>query len=139
MSFIKIVPDLKSLSNIQNATSTSLSDLAVVSYLASVLLNKIIAIIIIGRELLISAFRQVAASKNIVMAADMFGKIKTCTQDAALPLLFLVSFLTYDVTINATALQVIQIVGYCLIGLATLFTILSGANYMIKNKEVLKD
>ena len=48
MSFIKIVPDLKSLSNIQNATSTSLSDLAVVSYLASVLLNKIIAIIIIA-------------------------------------------------------------------------------------------
>lgn len=113
--------------------------LVVVDYTIPHPYGVIVAIIIIGRELLISAFRQVAASKNIVMAADMFGKIKTCTQDAALPLLFLVSFLTYDVTINATALQVIQIVGYCLIGLATLFTILSGANYMIKNKEVLKD
>lgn len=98
----------------------------------------IIAIIIIGRELLISAFRQIAASQNVVMAADMFGKIKTFTQDIAIPLLFLVSFLTYDILVNQTALLVIQIVSYVGIGLATLFTILSGANYIIKNKKVLK-
>ena len=98
----------------------------------------IIAIIIIGRELLISAFRQIAASQNVVMAADMFGKIKTFTQDIAIPLLFLVSFLTFDIAINQTALLVLQIVSYAGIGLATLFTILSGANYIIKNKNVLK-
>lgn len=99
----------------------------------------IIAIIIIGRELLISAFRQIAASKNVVMAADMFGKIKTFTQDIALPILFLLSFLSYNVSANATFVLIVQIVGYVMIGLATLFTILSGANYMIKNKQVLKD
>ncbi|MBE7074378.1 MAG: CDP-diacylglycerol--glycerol-3-phosphate 3-phosphatidyltransferase [Clostridiales bacterium] len=98
----------------------------------------LIAIIIIGRELLISAFRQIAASHNIVMAADMFGKIKTFTQDIAIPVLFLVSFFTYNVTINSTVLLVLQIIGYVSIGLATLFTILSGANYIIKNKQVLK-
>jgi len=88
--------------------------------------------------LLISAFRQIAASHNIVMAADMFGKIKTFTQDIAIPVLFLVSFFTYNVTINSTVLLVLQIIGYVSIGLATLFTILSGANYIIKNKQVLK-
>lgn len=99
----------------------------------------IVAIIIIGRELLISAFRQIAASKNYVMAADMFGKIKTFTQDIALPILFLLSFLTYNVSVNQTFTLIVQIVGYVMIGLATLFTVLSGANYLIKNREVLKD
>lgn len=98
----------------------------------------IIAIIIIGRELLISAFRQIAASQNIVMAADGFGKLKTLTQDIAIPFLFLISFLGNDIVINSTALLVLQIIGYCLICFATLFTILSGANYIINNKNVLK-
>ena len=99
----------------------------------------IIAIIIIGRELLISAFRQIAAAQNVVMAADMFGKIKTFTQDIALPILFLLSFLNYNVSANPTFVLIVEIVGYLMIGLATLFTILSGANYMIKNKQVLKN
>lgn len=98
----------------------------------------IVAIIIIGRELLISVFRQIAASKNFVMAADMFGKVKACTQFAGIPILFLVSYLTYNVTIDATILLVCQIISYVVIGVATILTILSGAHYIIKNKDVLK-
>ena len=113
--------------------------LVVVDYTIPHPYGVIVAIIIIGRELLISAFRQIAASKNFVMAADKLGKIKTITQDIALPLLFLISFLTNNVSINSNVLFVIQIIGYILIGLATLLTIISGANYLIKNKEVLKD
>lgn len=99
----------------------------------------IIAIVIIGRELLISALRQIAATQNIVMAADMFGKLKTVTQVIALPMLFVVSYLTYNVSINATALLVCQIVALTFMGIATLFTVLSGINYMVKNKQVFKE
>lgn len=113
--------------------------LVVVDYTIPHPYGVIVAIIIIGRELLISAFRQIAASKNFVMAADKLGKIKTITQDLALPLLFLISFLANNVTIDANVLFIIQIIGYVLIGIATLLTIISGANYLIKNKEVLKD
>ncbi len=98
----------------------------------------IIAIIIIGRELLISAFRQIAAAQNIVMAADKFGKLKTVTQVIALPMLFVVSYLSYNVVINQTVLLVCQIVAWVFIGLATLFTVLSGINYLVKNKQVFK-
>lgn len=113
--------------------------LVVVDYTIPHPYGVIVAIIIIGRELLISAFRQIAASKNFVMAADKLGKIKTITQDLALPLLFLISFLANNVTIDANVLFIIQIIGYVLIDIATLLTIISGANYLIKNKEVLKD
>ena len=98
----------------------------------------LVAIIIIGRELLISIFRQIAASKNYIMAADMFGKIKANFQYVAIPLLFLVSFLANNVSINTTVLLVFQIISYVAIGLATLLTILSGINYIVKNKQLLK-
>ncbi len=98
----------------------------------------IVAFIIIGRELLISAFRQIAASQNFVMAADMFGKIKAVTQDIALPMLFLASYLKYNVETPETILLVVEIVAWVTIGIATILTVLSGANYIIKNKQVLK-
>ena len=45
--------------------------------------------IIIGRELLISAVRQIAASKGVIIQANIYGKIKTFVQDIALPLTML--------------------------------------------------
>ena len=112
--------------------------LVVVDYTIPHPAGVIIAIIIIGRELLISAFRQIAASKNFVMAADVYGKLKTITQVIALPLLFLLSYLTYNVNIDETFLLVVKIFAFVMIGIATLLTILSGANYIIRNREVLK-
>lgn len=98
----------------------------------------IIAFLIIGRELLISALRQIAAANNYVMAADMFGKVKATVQDVALPLLFVLSFFMYDVAAGETLLLVWKIIAYVAIGLATVLTVLSGINYMVKNKNVLK-
>lgn len=97
----------------------------------------IIAILIIGRELLISTFRQIAASKNYVMAADKVGKLKTIFQDIAIPgFIMLAYFKTFDV--NAVLLQVFSIICYVFIGIATVLTVISGINYLVKNKDVLK-
>ena len=99
----------------------------------------LVAIIIIGRELLISAFRQIAAAQNHVMAADKFGKIKMIVQVIAIPMLIVLSYLSYNVGITGVALLICQVIAYVFIGLATLFTILSGVNYIVKNKQVLKN
>lgn len=98
----------------------------------------IIAIIIIGRELIISAFRQIAAAKGIVMAADMWGKYKTTFQTIALPLLMLQAQVVASNWLTGNGLLAFQIVNYVLIGIATVLTIISGCNYIIKNKAVLK-
>lgn len=99
----------------------------------------IISIIIIGRELIISAFRQVAATKGFVMAADMWGKYKTTFQTIALPLLMVQAQVVASGWMCGTPLVVFQIVNYVLIGIATVLTIISGCNYIIKNFAVLKD
>ncbi len=99
----------------------------------------IIAIIILGRELIISAFRQVAATKNFIMAADKWGKVKTIFQDIALPALFLLSLIYQYSWFSQIFVFVYEIICYVLIGIATLLTIISGLNYLIKNWKVLKE
>lgn len=99
----------------------------------------IVAIIILGRELNISAFRQVAATKNFVMAADKWGKVKTIFQDIALPALMVLSLIYQYSWFSQTFVFVFEIICYSLIGIATLLTIISGCNYIIKNFNVLKE
>lgn len=99
----------------------------------------IISVIIIGRELLISAFRQIAAAKNVIMAADMWGKYKTTFQTIALPLLMFQAQVVASNYFDGAGLTALKIINLCLIGIATLLTIISAINYLIKNKNVLKD
>lgn len=99
----------------------------------------IASVIIIGRELIISAFRQVAASKGFVMAADKWGKYKTAFTDVSLPMLMLLAQIVASNWLTGVALQVVQIINYVLLGISVLLTIISGVNYMVKNKDVLKE
>lgn len=97
------------------------------------------SIIIISREIIISGFRQIAATKGIVMAADKLGKFKTIFQDIAIPFL-LVAPTLLDTGVNFfTVIQpYIMYTGYGLMILATVLTIWSGISYIVKNRQVLK-
>lgn len=99
----------------------------------------IIVTIIIAREYTVSALRQIAGSKGIVLAADMWGKIKTVVQMIALPTCFLVAYLNCAGFASETAILVVSIVSYVLVGLATLLTVMSGIHYLVKNRECFKD
>ncbi|MBE5749173.1 MAG: CDP-diacylglycerol--glycerol-3-phosphate 3-phosphatidyltransferase [Clostridiales bacterium] len=96
--------------------------------------------IIIGRELLISAVRQIAASKGVIIQANIYGKIKTFVQDIALPLTML---LKMEVTIvelfSQNFFNVYQIACWVLVGIATLLTLISGVVYLVQNKKVFSE
>ena len=92
------------------------------------LIIAILAGIMTSRELIIGIFRAVAASKNVVLAADIFGKVKTVLLDIAVVALVLAPL---HVAIGWIA----TIVYYVGAGL----TVFSGVNYMLKNKHVLHD
>lgn len=81
-------------------------------------------IIIIARELIITGFRTLAADKGITIAASKWGKLKTTSQMIALVLLLL-----NNSTLNIAGVYVFYI--------AVILTIISGLDYIIKNKEVL--
>lgn len=90
--------------------------------------------LILARELIVSGFRMIAAGRNLVLAADKLGKIKTCFQDGAIAFL-LVSMSFF----GTTAGDVLAYIGIVLFLACTVLTVLSGVNYLVKNKQVLKE
>ena len=82
---------------------------------------------------MISAFRQIAAAQNIIMAADMTGKIKTFVQDIAIIVLLVTCQLTGNIFIY------FDYIGLGLLIFATVLSIISAVNYIVKNRQVLKN
>ena len=99
----------------------------------------IVVTIIIAREFMVSALRLIAASQGTVLAADIWGKAKTMVQMIALPILLLVPFLIELGGVVGWLILTVKIVGWVALGAATLLTIISGANYLIKNAKCFKD
>ena len=88
--------------------------------------------IIMARELIISAFRQIVATSGVVMAADMLGKYKTTFQDVSLVVLMVA------VDLTGKAQLIVAWIGLALFAIATILTVWSGISYVVKNKAVLK-
>ena len=83
-----------------------------------------IVIIIISREFIITGFRLIAAEGGLVIAASWWGKIKTVTQMAMIIILLL---------------GVEGVIAGIFIVLATVFTVVSGVDYIAKNISVLRN
>ena len=83
-------------------------------------------IVIVFRELLITGLRTVAASNNITIAASVYGKVKTISQFIAI-----IAFLLKGV------LPLPQIIFDILLYISVILTIVSGFEYLYKNKNVL--
>lgn len=98
----------------------------------------IVVTIIIAREFMVSALRLIAASKGTVLAADIWGKTKTFVQMIALPVCMLIPVLV-EMAAVAWVVLTVQIIGWVAIGAATVLTVISGVNYMVKNINCFKD
>ena len=84
-------------------------------------------LIVVLRELTISSIRLVALERGIVIAASIWGKLKTATQMVALVLIL---FNFYSINMACYYFT------YGLFYLSTAFVIISLADYIIKSKEV---
>jgi CDP-diacylglycerol--glycerol-3-phosphate 3-phosphatidyltransferase len=93
-------------------------------------LNSWVVIIILSREFIVSIFRAIAAAEGIVIAASIWGKAKTISQMFMVIVLLLGNY-PFEL-INFPMDQI-------LIVLATVLTIISGVDYIVKNKQVLND
>jgi CDP-diacylglycerol--glycerol-3-phosphate 3-phosphatidyltransferase len=87
-----------------------------------------IVIVIIAREFIISGFRLIASDNGVVIAASYWGKFKTVSQ------MFMVIVLILDLPGAAFGLLAV-ILTY----LALALTVISLIDYIVKNKDVLKE
>lgn len=86
--------------------------------------------LILARELIVSGFRLVASGKNMVIAADWSGKIKTFFTDVTIIVMLI------SLQFNITWITVVAVV---MLILSTVLTVYSGAECIIKNRTVLKE
>ena len=91
-------------------------------------------IIMIGRDLIIDAFRLVASTKGSVVAANIFGKLKTVFQMVAIPMVLLNSwpFAYFDAGWN-NYLRICNIAIY----IATAMSLISLIIYLKQNWHIL--
>ena len=102
-------------------------------YPHDVLVLAILGGLITTRELVISIFRAVAASKNVVLAADIFGKFKTIFLDVGMTVLIMAPVKAPNPPyFFAWAGTIIFYIGAVL-------AIYSGINYLVKNRHVFLD
>ena len=99
---------------------------ALVSMVALEDLAAWVVIVILAREFTITGFRTLAMEANIVMAASWWGKVKTTVQMIMIPVVLL-----------NLPFAIMPMVETVLVWLSVFFTIFSGADYIIKNKQVL--
>ncbi len=91
--------------------------------------------IMIARDLIVDGIRLVAVKKGEVIAANIFGKIKTVLQMVAIPFLLLNNFpFSYFDSTWPQYLQISNLLFY----LATFASLLSGIIYIVQNRHVLK-
>lgn len=98
----------------------------------------IMAVIIISREFIVSALRQIAAARGKVLAADMIGKVKATFQPVGIALFMFLAINNARPFLGGATL-VIEIISYVVMGIAVVMTIISGIYYLVKNREVLKE
>ena len=85
-----------------------------------------IVIIIISREFIISVFRLVASDKGVVIAASWWGKFKTTFQ------MVMIVLMIADIAALSIVTQIVM-------WIALILTVVSLIDYLVKNKDVMKD
>lgn len=85
-----------------------------------------IVTIIITREFIISGFRLIASDNGVVIAASYWGKFKTVFQ------MVMICLMIADISQIAIVTTIVMYIALAL-------TIISLVDYLIKNKDVMKD
>lgn len=83
-------------------------------------------IVIIAREFIISGFRLIASDNDVVIAASYWGKFKTTFQ------MVMICLLIADIA-------AISVITNVIVWIALVLTIVSLIDYLVKNKEVMKE
>lgn len=94
-----------------------------------------VVIVIIAREFAVTSLRLIAAPKGVVIAADIYGKMKTVAQ-----MVWVITvLLQLALEENAIVLPFLAGFNSVMIWVVTALTVLSGVNYIWANRKLLSD
>ena len=92
-------------------------------------------LVVVLRDILISGIRMVAANKNFVIPADIFGKVKSLFLDVANVILIL--YIALEASVDAKFVDYVQYIGLAIMIVGVVLSIVSCVNYTVKAIKVL--
>ena len=95
-----------------------------------------VVFLIVARELTVTGLRTIAADKGVVIAADKWGKVKTVSQMVWICYGLLMGWVITAFSIPGGAAAALHLVFQAGMVLVLASTLLSGANYLWKNRAL---
>lgn len=100
-------------------------------------------IIVLFREFVVTSIRLIAAAKGKVIAANMWGKVKTVTQIVAIVCVLAMQTVLdlggLGVQLPAALPSVFTVIGEVLIWISSFFAVLSGVVYVAQNRQFISE
>ena len=111
------------------------SALIILSVVGPIRIPVICTVIMVARVIVVDAIRMNAVKKNKVIAANIFGKLKTVFQMVALIFVMINDFGLSDLLTLPNYLKIGQILIY----LATAMSFISGVIYVYQNRDLFRE
>ena len=102
----------------------------------SVQFSIILLLVVVLRDILISGIRMIAANKNVVIPADIYGKVKSFFLDLANMVLMLALGLVAS-GVNSKVSTIFNNIGLALLIVGVVLCVVSCVNYSVKAVKVL--
>ena len=120
---------------------------ALLCFVQNGLCDCIAVILILFREFSVTSIRLTAAANGKVVPANIWGKIKTVSQMSAIVIILLLQFILElintgifgNAELYYTLSPVFTVVGYVLVWISTVFSIISGVIYILQNKHFINE
>lgn len=120
---------------------------ALLCFVQNGLCDCIAVILILFREFSVTSIRLTAAANGKVVPANIWGKIKTVSQMSAIVIILLLQFILElintgifgNAELYYTLSPVLTVVGYVLVWISTVFSIISGVIYILQNKHFINE
>lgn len=121
---------------------------ALICFLSLGLCDPVLIIIVLFREFVVTSVRLSAAAQGNVVAANIWGKVKTVTQIIAIVAVFALQFFLeiFSLFVEKDASAIYQllnsafyIAGEVMLWISTLFAIISGVKYVLDNKDSISE
>lgn len=109
----------------------------------AVWIKVVILLVFLLRDSWISALRQLAASKGVIIPADIWGKVKSILMDVSIGVLFfyagMVNLLPNGASTKFLGLTFgfVCVFGLTLLSISALFCLISGINYTVNGWQVI--
>ncbi|MBQ4128311.1 MAG: CDP-diacylglycerol--glycerol-3-phosphate 3-phosphatidyltransferase [Ruminococcus sp.] len=119
---------------------------ALICFLALGLCDPVLIIIVLFREFVVTSVRLTAASQGKVVAANIWGKVKTVSQIIAIVAVFVFQFVLEIVclftdpqtsAIYSALSGAFYVVSEIALWISTVFAIISGLKYVLDNKDAI--